>query len=139
MIVRNDLARRESLYAEAVEKGDLRTASNVLKDLAALEGLYPPAKAVHAVAAAKVEMTPEEEQQIADWLGIPIPLRGTSALPRSPTSETPKNKDGAGVAPNPVETSAPASVAPPTTPAFDLGAAIDAIAAGLSREAAGTP
>jgi hypothetical protein len=39
--LRNHKARRQSLYARAVNKGDERTALAILADLAKLEGLYP--------------------------------------------------------------------------------------------------
>ncbi len=42
--LRRHLARRESLFARAVAKGDERTALAVLRDLAELEGHYPPKK-----------------------------------------------------------------------------------------------
>jgi hypothetical protein len=130
------IARRHFLYMKGVEKSDLRTAANVLKDLANLEGLYPPATAVHAVAAAKVEMTPEEEQQIYDWLGIPRP-RGAGAPPKSTTKETPRSEIVTPVTlptPAPVEVPAPAPPPASVTPAFDVGAALDAIAASLPKD-----
>jgi hypothetical protein len=37
-------ARRMHLYALAVNQGDVRAAASVLRDLAELEGLYPPKK-----------------------------------------------------------------------------------------------
>jgi hypothetical protein len=39
--IRWHLARRENLYAKAVNAGDARTALAVLRDLAELKGLYP--------------------------------------------------------------------------------------------------
>jgi hypothetical protein len=43
-LLRRHLAQRRNLYARAVNKGDERTALAVLRDLAELQGLYPPAK-----------------------------------------------------------------------------------------------
>jgi hypothetical protein len=40
--IRRHLARRENLYAKAVNAGDIRTALAVLQDEAKLRGLYPP-------------------------------------------------------------------------------------------------
>jgi hypothetical protein len=42
--LRRHLAQRRSLYARSVNKGDERTALAVLRDLAELEGHYPPKK-----------------------------------------------------------------------------------------------
>ena len=36
--------QRRALYARAIKTNDIRTALSVLKDEAALEGLYPPTK-----------------------------------------------------------------------------------------------
>jgi hypothetical protein len=43
-LLRKHRARRQHLYALAVQQGDIRAAAAVLKDLAELEGLYPPRK-----------------------------------------------------------------------------------------------
>jgi hypothetical protein len=41
-LLRRHLAQRRNLYAKAVSQGDIRGAATVLKDLADLQGLYPP-------------------------------------------------------------------------------------------------
>jgi hypothetical protein len=43
-LLRKHQAQRRRLYAAAVRQGDVRAASAVLKDLAELQGLYPPRK-----------------------------------------------------------------------------------------------
>jgi hypothetical protein len=43
-LLRTHVARRQHLYAKAVNQGDLRAAAAILKDLAELQGLYPPRK-----------------------------------------------------------------------------------------------
>jgi hypothetical protein len=43
-LLRTHVARRLHLYAKAVNQGDLRAAAALLKDLADLQGLYPPRK-----------------------------------------------------------------------------------------------
>jgi hypothetical protein len=43
-LLRKHKAQRRRLYATAVQQGDVRAASAVLKDLAELQGLYPPKK-----------------------------------------------------------------------------------------------
>lgn len=43
-LLRRHIAQRRRLYARAVQSGELGTALSVLRDEAALEGLYPPQK-----------------------------------------------------------------------------------------------
>jgi hypothetical protein len=43
-LMRKHQAQRRKLYATAVQQGDVRAAAAVLKDLAELQGLYPPKK-----------------------------------------------------------------------------------------------
>jgi hypothetical protein len=45
-LLRQHVARRQGLYARAVNKGDERSALAALRDLAELQGLYPPARHV---------------------------------------------------------------------------------------------
>jgi hypothetical protein len=41
-LIRRHEAMRRALYAKAVSQGDIRAAMTVLKDLADLQGIYPP-------------------------------------------------------------------------------------------------
>jgi hypothetical protein len=43
-LLRSHVARRNHLYAKAVNQGDLRAAAGILKDLGELQGLYPARK-----------------------------------------------------------------------------------------------
>jgi hypothetical protein len=42
--IRRHLAQRNNVYAKALSAGDYRTALAALKDMAELQGLYPPKK-----------------------------------------------------------------------------------------------
>jgi hypothetical protein len=54
-LMRRHLAQRRGLYAKAVLQGDIKAALSVLRDEAALLGLYPPADADLAAQVAELK------------------------------------------------------------------------------------
>lgn len=66
------MARRESLYARAVNSADYGTALRVLADMANLRGLYPAAKQKH------------EHTGAVAQVHVYIPDNGRDALPAKP-------------------------------------------------------
>src|SRR5262245_54512780 len=65
-LLRQHMAMRRRLYAAAVHQGDIRAAASVLKDLAELQGLYPPRRTEMSgpgggpIPTATVELTDDE-------------------------------------------------------------------------------
>jgi hypothetical protein len=64
-LLRNHLAQRRSLFARAVQAGDVKAALAVLQDLARLQDLYPAAKV-----AAKIEGTLKETIRVVEQIEI---------------------------------------------------------------------
>ena len=85
LVVGLHLARRESLYARAINAGDFRTALAIIADIAKLQGLYPSDKELRELARLAIE----QEKRLRELEAkLDSGERGTAAAP--PDAEAPR-------------------------------------------------
>ena len=83
-IVAQHLARRESLYARAVNAADYRTGLAVLSDLAKLQRLYEPERDNNSAAGSRLTLEEAKEVMRQAVLELPPPPTGPPDLPPPP-------------------------------------------------------
>jgi hypothetical protein len=96
------IAKRHTLHARAVAAGDHRTALAVLRDLAELQGMYPPRKteltgkdgAALAVSAVQATTDPERLERVRRLISVAAARRQARQPAALPYSE--KNNGAAG-------------------------------------------